>query len=106
MRLYNIFIVLIINKQTMNCSTFTLSAVIAVIYFLCKFFETKYLGSASDEDDEENQVGSPIKGILRDTVMVYACVWIGGFILDQFHAERGGKTAYVPPMVFTDPPNF
>ena len=89
----------------MDCSTFTLSAVIAVIYFLCKFFETKYLAINDNDQDEDNK-SSPIKGIIRDTAIVYACVWISGFILDQFHAELGGKIAYVPPIVFTDPPNF
>ena len=94
----------------MNCFTSIISAVVAVIYFICKFFEVKFFaakeGDAEEDDDCEDGKSKPLKEILRDTVLVYISVWIGAFILDQFQAELGGKTARAPQMVFTDPPNF
>ena len=94
----------------MNCSTSIISAVVAVIYFICKFFEVKFFAAKEedneDEDDCEDGKSKPLKEILRDTVLVYISVWIGAFILDQFQADLGGKMARPPQMVFTDPPNF
>jgi len=90
----------------MHCSTFNASAIVAVIFFVCKFFEVKFLSLNETDEDEEDGKAKPFKDILRDTVIVYASVWIGGFILDQFHAELGGIKTRAPPMVFTDPPNF
>jgi Na+/H+ antiporter NhaD/arsenite permease-like protein len=91
----------------MNCSTFTLAAIVSVIYFICKFFEVKFFAKAgSDDDDDDASEVKPFKEILRDTLLVYASVWIAGFILEQFQAELGNKAVKVAPMVFTDPPNF
>ena len=94
----------------MNCSTFTLAAIISVIYFLCKFFENKFFSQVNvnkeDEDDDDGGNAKPFKDILRDTLLVYASVWIAAFILEQFQAELGNKGVKAPPMVFTDPPNF
>jgi len=95
----------------MNCSTFTLAAMISVIYFICKFFEVKFFsqangGQSENDDDDDVAAVKPFKEILRDTLLVYASVWIAGFILEQFHAELGNKSAKVAPMVFTDPPTF
>ena len=93
----------------MNCSTFTLAAFVSVIYFICKFFEVKFFAQTidnSNDDDEDAPAVKPFKEILRDTLLVYASVWMAGFVLEQFQAELGNKAVKVAPMVFTDPPNF
>lgn len=92
----------------MDSSTFTISAVIATIFFIVKFFMSKFLSdSEEDEDDNETTSKYSFKMIIRDTALVYISVWIGMFILEQFQTELGGgKAKHVPPMVFTDPPNF
>jgi hypothetical protein len=90
----------------MNCSTFTLAAIISVIYFICKFFEVKFFTKANEDEDDEASNVKPFKDILRDTLLVYASVWIAAFILEQFQAELGNKGVKSAPMVFTDPPNF
>jgi len=93
----------------MYCSTSIIAAIIAVVFFICKFFEIKFFAKTNTEDDEnekEDDKSKPLKEILRDTILVYISVWIGGFVIDQFPSELGGKIMRAPPIVFTDPPNF
>jgi len=99
----------------MNCSTFTLAAAVAIIFFICKFMEVQLFAKMNkmtdnnDDDDENDEAtnAKPFKDILRNTALVFSSVWIASFILSQFENElglKGGTKA--PPMVFTDPPNF
>lgn len=83
---------------------FITGLVIAVVYFLLKFMEMRFV-------DPENQ--KPIKVLMRDSIMVCISAVVGMFILTQFDSlgslgggggGAGGSTA--APAVFVDTPGF
>jgi len=83
---------------------FVTGLVIAVVYFLLKFMEMRFV-------DPENQ--KPIKVLMRDSIMVCISAVVGMFVLTQFDSlgslgvgggGAGGSTAV--PAVFVDTPGF
>jgi len=81
---------------------FITGLVIAVVYFLLKFMEMRFV-------DPENQ--KPIKVLMRDSIMVCISAVVGMFVLTQFDSlgslsggGAGGSTA--APAVFVDTPGF
>jgi len=82
---------------------FVTGLVIAVVYFLLKFMEMRFV-------DPENQ--KPIKVLMRDSIMVCISAVVGMFVLTQFDSlgslggggGAGGSTA--APAVFVDTPGF
>jgi len=66
--------------------------VVSIMYIIFRFIEMRFIL-------KENK---PLKGLFRDTIIVYLSTVSGLFVLDQF-ATNIGKLA---PKVFTDIPNF
>jgi hypothetical protein len=75
---------------------FLYAGIAAAIYFIIKFVEMKYV----------NQESIPLKVLVRDTVLVYASVVLGDFVMDQVNPAL--QSAMVPsaPEVFNDAPDF
>jgi hypothetical protein len=82
---------------------FVIGLVVAVVYFLLKFMEMRFV-------DPENQ--KPVKVLIRDCIMVCISTVIGLFVLNQFEnigsssassSSGGGGGAAA---VFTDTPGF
>ena len=84
-----------------------IGAVIAVVYFLLKFIEMRFV-------DPENQ--KPIKILVRDSIMVCISSVLGVFVLNQFENLGGGggggggggsgSGGSNTPAVFVDTPGF
>jgi len=76
---------------------------IAVVYFLLKFMEMRFV-------DPENQ--KPIKVLVRDSIMVCISAVLGMFVLTQFDqlgslgGSSGGGGGGAAPAVFVDTPGF
>lgn len=76
---------------------------IAVVYFLLKFMEMRFV-------DPENQ--KPIKVLVRDSIMVCISAVVGMFVLTQFDSiggiggNGGGGSSAASPAVFVDTPGF
>jgi len=73
--------------------SFTNATVIAIIYFVAKFAEIKFVS-------KENR---PIKLLIRDTVVVFAAGITGMYIINYFNAET---IQTVATDAFTGNPNF
>ena len=81
---------------------FITGLVIAVVYFLLKFMEMRFV-------DPENQ--KPIKVLVRDSIMVCISAVLGMFVLTQFDqlgslGSSGGGGGGAAPAVFVDTPGF
>jgi hypothetical protein len=84
---------------------FIVGVVIAVVYFLLKFMEMRFV-------DPENQ--KPVKVLIRDSIMVCISSIIGLFVLNQFEniggimggGGGGGGGSSGAPAVFIDTPGF
>jgi hypothetical protein len=82
---------------------FITGLVVAVVYFLLKFMEMRFV-------DPENQ--KPVKVLLRDSIMVCISGVIALFVLNQFdnlgNIMGGGasSTNAGAPSVFVDTPGF
>jgi hypothetical protein len=82
---------------------FITGLVIAVVYFLLKFMEMRFV-------DPENQ--KPIKVLVRDSIMVCISAVLGMFVLTQFDSLGGiggngsGGASSTTPAVFVDTPGF
>lgn len=76
---------------------FIYAGIISAIYFIVKFIEMKYV-------DQESK---PLKMLVRDTVMVYASVILGDFVMTQVGSKvNDALTSSVTPEVFNDTPDF
>ena len=76
---------------------FIYAGIISAIYFIVKFIEMKYV-------DQESK---PLKILVRDTVMVYASVILGDFVMVQVGPKvNDALTSSVTPEVFNDTPDF
>ena len=76
---------------------FLYAGVISVIYFVVKFVEMKYV-------DQESK---PLKVLVRDTILVYASVILGDFVMGQVAPKvNDALTSSVTPEVFNDTPDF
>ena len=76
-------------------SIFVTAAVISIVFFIGKFLEMRFI-------EKENK---PLKFLILDSLMVYICVVLGYFILNQLNPilhNGGGQN----PVVFTDNPGF
>ena len=87
---------------------FIVGLVIAVVYFLLKFMEMRFV-------DLENQ--KPVKVLIRDSIMVCISSVIGLYVLNQFEnvgsiigggggSGSGGGGGGGAPAVFVDTPGF
>jgi hypothetical protein len=75
---------------------FLLSGIISVIFFIAKFLEMRYV-------DKEPK---PLKLLIRDSLLVYVSVIIGGFILTQLTPVINDSIIPASPLAFTDNPPF
>ena len=72
------------------------SIVISVIYFIIKFIEMRFI----------NKEATPIKDILKNTLIVFISSIMGGFLLEQFKINNIFETIKEVPNVFTNEPGF
>lgn len=88
-------------------NTIVLASSIAIVYFICKFLEMRYVNNESE----------PLRGVLKDSVMVFVCSLFGIFASEQVllnksftdmlnigGASIGGTDKKAE--AFTDPPDF
>ena len=78
-------------------NTFLVAGIISVTFLLFKFLEMRVIKKES----------RPLKELVKDSLIVYVCVIIGGFIFDQLKPvmkQVGGEN--VVPIAFTDSPGF
>jgi uncharacterized membrane protein len=75
---------------------FIIAFIIAITFLIIKFLEMRYIEKES----------KPLKILIRDTLIVYFCVIISNFVIEQINPiMSGGKNSFITP-VFTDNPNF
>ncbi len=77
-------------------NTFLVGAIISFIYFIGKFLEMRYI-------DTEPK---PLKILIRDTLLVFVSVIIGGFVIDQVKPVINEIKDTTVPLAFTDNPPF
>jgi len=75
---------------------FLVAGVISVIYFIAKFLEMRYI-------DKEPK---PLKFLIRDTLLVYVSVILGGFVIEQLKPVINETEIPAAPLAFTDNPPF
>lgn len=76
---------------------FLIAGIISVIFFIAKFLEMRYV-------EEESK---PLKILVRDSLLVYVSVVLGGFILDQLNPViNETEILSSVPLAFTDNPPF
>lgn len=84
---------------------FMIGLVVAVVYFLLKFMEMRFV-------DTENQ--KPVKVLMRDSIMVCISAVVGIFVMNQFEnisssiggGSGSGGSGAGAPAVFVDTPGF
>jgi RsiW-degrading membrane proteinase PrsW (M82 family) len=79
-----------------------IGVVVAVVYFLLKFIEMRFV-------DSDNQ--KPVKVLVRDSIVVCISSVLAVFILNQFEhissgSGAGGGSGGATPAVFVDTPGF
>jgi hypothetical protein len=76
-----------------------IGVVVAVVYFLLKFIEMRFV-------DSDNQ--KPVKVLVRDSIVVCISAVLAVFILNQFEniSSGGGGGVGSTPAVFVDTPGF
>ena len=85
-------------------NVFIIAGIISIVFFLAKFAEMRFI-------DKEPK---PLKFLVRDTLLVYTCVLIGYFVLEQLKpvmkqvggGSGGGDGVPLTPPAFTDNPGF
>ena len=76
---------------------FIIASVIAFFYLIIKFIEMRFI-------EKDNK---PIKVLIKDTLVVYLCVILGNFIVEQINPSLlGEETINTVTQVFTDTPGF
>jgi hypothetical protein len=76
---------------------FVVAAIIAVIFFIVKFLEMRFV-------DKESK---PLKFLIRDTLLVYVSVVAGNFVYEQVTpAVSEAISSTSQPIAFTDNPPF
>ena len=74
-------------------SIFLVAAIIAIVYFLAKFIEMRFI----------TKNNKSFKVLIRDSLLVYGSAIVGNFVFDQFKTVQiGGKSLEA----FTDTPGF
>lgn len=79
-----------------------IGVVVAVVYFLLKFIEMRFV-------DSDNQ--KPVKVLVRDSIVVCISAVLAVFVLNQFENISGGAGGSSgggssTPAVFVDTPGF
>jgi len=79
-------------------NTFIVAGIISFVFFIGKFIEMRFI-------EKENK---PLKFLIRDSLIVYISVVVGGFVVDQLKPviQEGGNNVVANPAVFTDNPGF
>ena len=87
-------------------NTIVLASSIAIVYFICKFLEMRYVNNESE----------PLRGVLKDSAMVFVCSLFGIFTSEQVLLNKsftdmlnmGGSSIVGSNKVeaFTEPPDF
>ena len=73
------------------------SGIITVIFAILSFVESKYISKTNKE----------VKEIVRETVMVFASVFVGSLILDKLKLGKPNMgSSKQAAAVFTDKPEF
>jgi hypothetical protein len=75
---------------------FLIAGIISIIFFVAKFLEMRYI-------DKEPK---SLKFLIRDSLLVYVSVVVGGFITEQVKPVINEANINVNPLVFTDNPPF
>lgn len=75
---------------------FLVAGIISVIFFIAKFLEMRYV----------EQEAKPLKILIRDSLLVYVSVVMGGFVLDQLTPVIKESELPSAPLAFTDNPPF
>lgn len=78
-------------------SIFVIAAAVSFVFLLVKFLEMRHVEKES----------KPLKVLVKDALIVYFCVILGNFIINQIYSSvmNGGGGAVATP-VFTDNPSF
>ena len=87
-------------------NTIVIASSIAIVYFICKFLEMRYVNNQSE----------PLKDVLKDSVMVLVSALFGIFaseqviqnksFTDMLNMDGGSMLGTDKAEAFTDPPNF
>ena len=76
---------------------FIVASLIAFFYIVVKFIEMRFI-------EKDNK---PLKVLIKDTLVVYLCVILGNFIIEQINPSLLGEEATKKvTQVFTDTPGF
>ena len=76
---------------------FIIASLISFFYLIVKFIEMRFI-------EKDNK---PLKVLIKDTLVVYLCVLLGNFIVEQINPSLLGKDATNKvTQVFTDNPGF
>ena len=76
-------------------NSLTLSSVCAVVYFIVRFLEMRFVQKDS----------KPLKFLFRDSIFVLISVYLSYFIISQIYNTNIQSKPSVTP-AFTDNPNF
>jgi len=76
---------------------FIIASLISFFYIIVKFIEMRFI-------EKDNK---PLKVLIKDTLVVYLCVLLGNFIVEQINPSLLGEEATNKvTQVFTDNPGF
>lgn len=76
---------------------FIIASLISFFYIIAKFIEMRFI-------EKDNK---PLKILIKDTLVVYLCVVMGYFIIEQINPSLLGKeVTKTATQVFTDNPGF
>lgn len=76
---------------------FIIASLISFFYLIVKFIEMRFI-------EKDNK---PLKVLIKDTLVVYLCVLLGNFIVEQINPSLLGEQATnTVTQVFTDNPGF
>lgn len=76
---------------------FIIASLISFFYIIVKFIEMRFI-------EKDNK---PLKVLIKDTLVVYLCVLLGNFIVEQINPSLLGEEATnTVTQVFTDNPGF
>lgn len=76
---------------------FIIASLISFFYLIVKFIEMRFI--------EKNN--KPLKVLIKDTLVVYLCVLLGNFIVEQINPSLLGENVKnTTTQVFTNNPEF
>lgn len=76
---------------------FIIASLISFFYLIIKFIEMRFI-------EKDNK---PLKVLIKDTLVVYLCVLLGNFIVEQINPSLLGEdVTNTVTQVFTDNPGF